>query len=332
MNTFTGMVVRTDGPQVTVRDALGRDWRCVLRGRLRQALQETTNPVAIGDRVEVELASDVGAVRAVLPRRSQLVRRAPADKGAPKQVLAANLDLAVIVVPCPLRPTVIDRYLALARGGGCDALVCANKVDLTDRVSVEHALATYVQAAVPTVITSAVTGDGVDLLRGAIEGRLAAFVGPSGAGKSSLLNVIDPTLGLRVGPLARGGRGSHTTSWAAVHQVGNALVVDTPGLREIGFLVDEGEQAAGDLFPEVAALAEGCHFRDCSHTHEPRCAVKAALEAGALDPPCTVATPGWRGAGECSTPGGCREWEHGRSMSGLPGVLHKVTETSRGSV
>lgn len=284
MDTFTGMVVRTDGPQVTVRDALGRERRCVLRGRLRQALQGTTNPVAVGDRVEVEAASDLGAVRAVLPRRSQLVRRAPGDKGAPAQVLAANLDRVIIVVPCPIRPTVIDRYLALAQGGGCDALVCANKVDLTDRGSAEDALATYRQAGVAVVITSAVTGDGVDLLRGAIAGRLVAFVGPSGAGKSSLLNVIAPSLRLRVGALARGGRGSHTTSWAAVHEVGDALVVDTPGLREVGFLADEGQEAAGDLFPEIAALAARCHFRDCSHTHEPRCAVKSALEAGGLDP------------------------------------------------
>lgn len=285
MDTFTGMVVRTDGPQVTVRDALGRDWRCVLRGRLRQALQGTTNPVVVGDRVEVEVAaSDLGAVRALLPRRSQLVRRAPMDKGVPEQVLAANLDLAVIVVPCPIRPTVIDRYLALARSGGCEALACANKLDLVEHASVEEALAPYRLAGVAAVLTSAVTGEGVDLLRAAIARRLVAFVGPSGAGKSSLLNAIAPSLRLRVGPLARGGRGSHTTNWAAVFQVDDALVVDTPGLREIGFLADEGEQAAGDLFPDIAALAESCHFRDCSHTHEPRCAVKAALEAGALDP------------------------------------------------
>ncbi len=284
MNTFTGMVVRTDGAQVTVRDALGRDWRCVLRGRLRQTLRGSTNPVAVGDRVEVELASDLGAVRAVLPRRSRLVRRTPLDKGAPEQVLAANLDLAVIVVPCPLRPSVVDRYLALARGGGCEALVCANKVDLVERSSVEGTLTTYALAGVATLVTSAVTGDGVDALRGAIEGRLVAFVGPSGAGKSSLLNVIDPTLRLRVGPLVRGGRGSHMTSWAAVHQVGTALVVDTPGLREVGFTGDEGVDAADALFPEISALAVGCHFRDCSHTHEPKCAVKASLAAGELDP------------------------------------------------
>lgn len=284
MDTFTGMVIRTDGPQVTVRDEEGREWRCVLRGRLRQELTGTTSPIAVGDRVDVDrVTEDLGAVRKVHPRRSQLVRRAPSDKGAPEQVLASNLDLAVIVVPCPLRPTVIDRYLALAQRGHCSPLVCGNKVDLVVRAVADEVVSGYSLAGIPVILTSALSGEGVDLLRAAIHGRLVAFVGPSGAGKSSLLNALDPLLHLRVGDLTRSGRGGHTTSWAALYQVDGALVVDTPGLREIGFLDSEGVDAADDLFPEITALAGGCHFRDCSHTHEPKCAVKAALEVGDLD-------------------------------------------------
>jgi ribosome biogenesis GTPase len=198
-------------------------------------------------------------------------------------VLVANLDLAVVVVPCPLRPTVIDRYLALAHNGGCPALVCANKIDLAVRGAVEDVVEGYRLAMIPVAVTSAITGEGVDMLRQAIGGRLVAFVGPSGAGKSSLLNALDPTLQLRVGGLTATGKGSHTTNWAAVFHVGPALVVDTPGLRQIGFVEDEGAEAADDLFPEISALAGRCHFRDCSHTHEPRCAVKAALETGDLE-------------------------------------------------
>lgn len=284
MDTFTGIVMRTDGPQVTVRDDLGRDWRCVLRGRLRQELSTSTNPIAVGDRVEVDLvATDMGAVKKVEPRRSQLVRRAPDDKSKPEQVLAANLDLAVIVVACPLRPTVIDRYLAIAQRGHCPVFVCGNKVDLVVRAMAEEVLAPYRLAAIPVALTSAITGDGIDALRAAIHRKLVAFVGPSGAGKSSLLNALDPLLGLRVGSLTSAGKGSHTTNWASLYQVDGALVVDTPGLRQIGFVEDEGRDAAGDLFPEITALGGGCHFRDCSHTHEPKCAVKAALEAGGLD-------------------------------------------------
>jgi len=284
VDTFTGIVIRTDGPQVTVRDELGRDWRCVLRGRLRQELTGTTSPIAVGDRVEVDrVAADLGAVRKIQPRRSQLVRRAPSDKSAPEQVLASNLDLAVIVVPCPLRPTVIDRYIALAQRGHCQAFVCGNKVDLVVRAVAEEVLAPYRLAAIPVALTSALTGEGIETLRAAIHGKLVAFVGPSGAGKSSLLNTLDPLLGLRVGSLTSAGKGSHTTNWASLYQVDGALVVDTPGLRQIGFVENEGLDAADDLFPEITALRGGCHFRDCSHTHEPKCAVKAALEAGDID-------------------------------------------------
>lgn len=284
MEPFIGMVVRTDGPQVTVRDGQGQDWRCTLRGRLRRELVGTTTPVAVGDRVEVDAVGPLeGAVRKVLARHAQLIRRAPGDKSAPTQVLAANLDAAVIVVGCPPRPTVIDRFLAIASKGASEVVICANKVDLADRHKVEDTLSSYRLAAVPVLVTSALTGEGIEDLRGAIGSRLVAFIGPSGAGKSTLINALDPTLRLRVSPLARGGRGSHTTNWAAVHQVGGALVVDTPGLREVGFTGEEGVEAAEDLFPEINALAAGCHFRDCSHTHEPRCAVKTALEAGELD-------------------------------------------------
>lgn len=285
MNTLIGMVVRTDGPQVTVRDGQAGEWRCVLRGRLRQELNGTTSPVAVGDRVEVDVVGpQEGAVRKVLPRQAQLVRRAPRDKSAPEQVLAANLDVAVIVVACPPRPTVIDRFLAIATRGAPAVAVCANKVDLADPLRVDGILEPYRLAAIPVLATSAVTGEGVERLREVIDGRLVAFLGPSGAGKSSLINALDPSLHLRISGLARSGRGSHTTNWAAVFPVGSALVVDTPGLREVGFVGSEAADAAGELFPEIASLAGGCRFRDCSHTHEPECAVKAALDAGGLDP------------------------------------------------
>ncbi len=284
MDTFEGMVVRTDGAVVTVRDEAGQEWRCVLRGRLRSELAQTTSPVAVGDRVDVDVVGPLsGAVRKVLPRRSQLMRAAAGDKFAPAQVLAANLDLVVIVVPCPPRPTVIDRFLAIASSGGCPPLVCANKIDLADRGEVDRVLESYRRAAVPVVLTSALTGEGVEEIRRYLGTGLAAFVGPSGAGKTSLVRVLDPSLTLRVAPLARGGRGSHTTSWAATYRVGPAMIVDTPGLREVGFLADEGARASEDLFPDISALASGCRFRDCSHTHEPKCAVKAAVEAGAID-------------------------------------------------
>lgn len=287
MPLFEGMIVRTSGAEATVRDAEGVEWRCVLRGRLRMELRGATSPVAVGDRVAFRPAGErEGAIERLLPRRSRLVRRAPSghDRGVfREQVLAANVDLAVIVVACPPRATVIDRYLALATGGGRAPLVVANKIDLAAREIVEGLLASYVAAGIPVVLTSALTGEGVESLRAELGGRLAAFVGPSGAGKSSLLNALDPSLDLRVGALNVAGKGSHTTSWAAIYALGGGFVVDTPGLREIAFAGDGAHGTMFDLFPEIAALAAGCRFRDCSHTHEPDCAVQAALDAGELD-------------------------------------------------
>ncbi len=286
---FTGMVIRGSGAQVTVRDAAGGEWRCVLRGRLRKMVANATSPVVVGDRVEVRpVAPGEGAVEKVLPRRSHLTRRQPLgsrrDTGQRgEQVLAANLDLAVVVVAAPPRPTVIDRYVALVRAGDCAALVCVNKLDLVDEGATRAVVAPYQVAEVPVLLTSALRGDGLGDLRREIAGRLVAFIGPSGAGKSSLLNALDPALNLRVGALNVAGKGAHTTTWAATYRVADGLVVDTPGLREIGFVENEGAAATSDLFPEIAALAGSCHFRDCTHTHEPRCAVKAMLEAGELD-------------------------------------------------
>lgn len=284
MERFTGMVIRSDGPQVSVRDGQGQEWRCVLRGRLRKQFQGVTNPVAVGDQVEVQTGGTLqGVVEGVLPRRNRLARRA-AGAAPREQVLVANLDLAIVVVAAPPRPTVMDRYLALVRGGGSDALLCVNKIDLVESASLDGVLAPYVAAGVPVIRTSALREEGLEDLRPQLTGRLVAFIGPSGAGKSSLINALDPALRARVGTLRVSGRGAHTTSWAVIYPVGDGFVVDTPGLREITFLDDEGPQGSLELFPEITALAADCHFRDCSHTHEPRCEVKARLEAGELDP------------------------------------------------
>lgn len=289
MNTFTGMVVRTDGYQVTVRTDEGAEVRCVLRGKLRQDTGAVSSPVVIGDRVEFGSISPVeGVVQRVLPRRSHLARRAPLgdkrDRGQPGvHVLVANLDLAVLVVPVPPRKTVIDRYLDMAVAGGCQPLVCVNKIDVG---RVEHAMevaAGYAVAGTNSVLTSAVRGDGIDELRKALEGKLAAFVGPSGAGKSSLMNALEPGLGLKVGDLNIAGKGAHTTTWSQIFSIAGGLVADTPGLREIEYHADDAFGPIGDVFEDIRELEQFCKFRDCTHTHEPGCAVKAQVSDGEID-------------------------------------------------
>ncbi|MBI4219542.1 MAG: ribosome small subunit-dependent GTPase A [Chloroflexi bacterium] len=285
MNDFAGMVVRTDGYQVTVRTDEGAEMRSVLRGRLREARDGETNGIVIGDRVELRSISPIeGVVQRVLPRHSQLARSQPRyRKQSGLQVLVANLDLALIVVPTPPRETVIDRYVDMAVAGGCHALVCINKIDLGDSEAASRVADKYVAGGTSVVLTSAVRGDGIEQLRASLTGKLAAFVGPSGAGKSSLMNALEPGLQLRVGDLSAAGKGAHTTTWSQIFSVAGGLVADTPGLREIEYHADIAFDIAPDLFSDIRELSRLCRFRDCSHTHEPRCAVKERVEAGEID-------------------------------------------------
>lgn len=243
------------------------------------------DPVAIGDRVEYTPAGEgEGVITAVLPRRSALTRRAAGLK-ALEQVIVANPD-QLVVVTAAARPAPkwdgVDRYLAGAEAGGLAALVCVTKADLADPAGVEEEAAAYRRVGYDVLLTSAVTGAGLGALRDALGGRLSVLAGPSGVGKSTLLNAIQPGLGLRVGAVSgKTGKGMHTTSHLEMFDLdGGGAVVDTPGMREFGLWgVEPGELA--ELFPELRPLLGRCRFgADCSHTHEPGCALKAAVEAG----------------------------------------------------
>lgn len=291
-----GQIVRVEGPIFLFRDNSGRCWRSHLRGRLWKGDLRASVPACIGDEVEISPAGgDQAFIEHVLERRTYLVRQAPLGgrrshgKGPSLQLLAANVEAAVVVIAAPrARGTVVDRFLAVVRTGGVRAVLCLNKVDLVpaaERERLEELAASYRRSGVAVVLTSALTGEGVDELASLLRGQLVTFLGPSGTGKSSLLNALCPGLQLRTGEVDALGRGRHTTSWAAIYDIGWARVVDTPGLREIGFAEASAasDDVLGGLFPDIGELAKGCRFRDCSHTHEPGCAVKVALEAGELD-------------------------------------------------
>jgi ribosome biogenesis GTPase len=218
-------------------------------------------------------------------RTSTLSRRAPGPKGAWSQhVVIANVDLLVPVFavrdPAP-KARMLDRFLALSEIDEIDAVVVFNKTDLGVGDAVLGAVERYRAIGYTVVMTSAKSGEGVPELRDAMAGRVSAVVGPSGAGKSSLLNAVEPGLGLRVGEISGAhAKGRHTTRVGELHRLsGGGLVADTPGLREIGvWQVDPGllEWAFVEFRPYVNA----CRFYDCTHAHEPGCAVRAALEAG----------------------------------------------------
>lgn len=256
---------------------------CALRGRLKRTRK--LGRVAVGDEVEVErLPDDSCVIVDVLPRESRLSRRI--SGGRREQVIAANVDqlaaVFAVIRPEPVFP-LLDRFLVLAEANEIDAFIVLNKLDLVSDDEAGERFSLYETAGYPVVRASAKTGRGVDELRERLRSHITLFIGPSGAGKSSLLNALEPGLGLRVGEISRAlERGKHTTVNASLHRLDEGgYVVDTPGLGKLQLW----EVGVGELawcFPEFRPYLTDCRFPDCTHSHEPGCAVIEAKKAGKI--------------------------------------------------
>lgn len=243
--------------------------------------------VAAGDQVGIAKVGDVNLLATIVPRLTKLSRPDP-DNANLERVIVANVDVVVIVVSVvapPLHPRLIDRYLIAIQNGGAQPLICVNKVDLLSdpqtRSEELDKLVPYQKIGVQVVPCSSETKEGLDELRTALKGKLCAFVGHSGVGKSSLMNAMHPELGLATGAVSEGyGRGTHTTTASKLCDLGNGLrVIDTPGIRSFG-LWDVSLDELRLFFPEFDDA--GCKYRNCSHTHEPNCGVKPAVESGVI--------------------------------------------------
>ncbi len=203
-------------------------------------------------------------------------------------MLVANVDQLVIVmslVEPDLKPHLIDRYLAAASKGGLAPVLCLNKIDRADPAELQPLVGAYSQLGVPAVLTSAVTGQGIARLRELLRGRATVFSGQSGVGKSSLLNAVQPGLGLRVREVSEATqKGRHTTTTAELIRLASGgWVVDTPGVRQLQLWDTRPEEVEG-YFPELRPFVPLCGFPDCTHTHETRCAVKAAVARNLISP------------------------------------------------
>lgn len=263
----------------------GRVLTCLLSKELAENQQAE---IAVGDEVEVvQRGADTAMIEGVRPRRTKLSRPDP-HKSAQERVVVANVDVVAVVVSVvspPLHPRLIDRYLIAIRRGGAQVVICVNKTDLLGRDELESALEVlrpYAALDIPIVRCSAAHGTGREELRQILAGKVSAFVGHSGVGKSSLLNLLKPELALDVGAVSAGyGRGTHTTTRSTMWDLGGGTrIIDTPGVRSFGLWKLTAEELPW-YFPEFAAVGR-CKFRDCGHTHEPECAVKAAVELGDL--------------------------------------------------
>ncbi|MHB8998211.1 MAG: ribosome small subunit-dependent GTPase A [Thermoanaerobaculia bacterium] len=256
---------------------------CRMRPEL---LVEQQSSVAVGDRVTVALHEGLSMVEEVAPRRTVLSRPDPHDPRR-ERVVAANIDVVVHVVSLkspPLRPRLIDRYLIAISRGGAQPAICVNKIDLVAPEELEDALeplGPHVELGIPIVLCSSKSFEGIDNLRSLVAGRTAALVGHSGVGKSSILNALDTRLEIATGALHRKrGTGRHTTNSSTLYEFADGTrLVDTPGIREFG-LWDLDVQTLRYYFPEFEPFAVSCRFNDCTHTHEPDCALRAAVENG----------------------------------------------------
>ncbi len=248
--------------------------RCRFRGRLKRERLHALKPAAVGDDVEVTpVPGGEGVIERVLPRRSKLSRH-DVMRPSVEQVIVANVDALVLVQAArdpEFSTLALDRCTVMAAANGLPCVICANKVDLA-----VPDLSAYERAGFRCVRVSARTGEGLDDLRAVIRGRTVVMVGPSGVGKSSLLNALEPGLGLKVGEVSRRGEGRHVTSWVELLPVAGGVAADTPGM-ELFTLWNVTASNLKEFFLEFAELAAECRFRNCSHTVEEGCAVRGRV-------------------------------------------------------
>ena len=289
MSTTTGLVLRARSGFYTVRTDDGDLVEARLRGRVKKERQ-ASDIVVIGDRVELERLPDgTGAIGAVEPRHRRFSRRQPGPRGSWREdVMVANPDLVAAVFACerpPPNPRLIDRFLVIAEYNEVPILLVANKVDLVGAEAAHERFGRYERIGYDIVSTSAKAGIGLDELRDRLAGKLSIVTGPSGVGKSTLLNALQPGLQLATGEVSEAlNKGRHTTTHAELLPLGDdrgGYVADTPGIREMGLWQIPPTELAG-CFPEFRPHLGACGFNDCSHLHEPRCGLRAAVEAGAV--------------------------------------------------
>ena len=287
-----GLVIKNTGSWVTVRLDDGNTVNCKMRGVLRLKGLRCTNPVAVGDRVQVEdKGGDAPVVGDIEPRRNYIIRRS-SNLSKEFQIIAANLDQAVLVATLTnpeTSTTFIDRFLATAEAYQVPAVLAFNKIDLLDtdewRSRLDELRTLYESIGYPVITMSAATGEGADALRAQLAGKMSLLSGNSGVGKSSIINLLVPDAHVRVGDVSHTHhKGMHTTTFSELLDLpGGGAIIDTPGVKAFGTIDFERAEVA-HYFPEIFRISDDCRFNNCTHTHEPGCAVLEAVEQGKIAP------------------------------------------------
>lgn len=291
MPMVQGIVVKSSGSVYAVRTADGKIVDCRVKGNFRLKGIKSTNPVAVGDCVQFDVRSDGTAyIVDIMERKNYIVRKA-SNLSKQSHILAANLDLCFLVVTIShpaISTTFIDRFLASAEAYRVPVVLVFNKTDLYTPEEIDelqYLEALYESIGYRCLRTSASMGEGVEQLREAMRGKVSLLAGNSGVGKSSLVNAVAPQLAAKVGEISKiHDTGMHTTTYTEMFEfMPDSYIVDTPGVKGFGSYAMEKEEIS-HYFVEFFALSTDCKYGNCTHTHEPGCAVLAALERGEIAP------------------------------------------------
>lgn len=282
---FSGIVVRTTGSWYEVLSE-GERFACRIRGRLRLKGVRSTSPVVVGDEVHC-LTDERGdhLIVDVAPRRNYVIRRA-SNLSKESHIIAANIDRALLLVTLrqPATPLeFVDRFLVTCEAYKIPVVILLSKADLQEEEAVAAFRSVYEPIGYRVERVSAETGEGIETVRELLAGRMTLLSGHSGVGKSTLVQQIDPSLDIRTGEISDSHRkGRHTTTFSTMYPLaGGGAVIDTPGIKGFG-LIDIDQAELWHYFPEMMRCGRGCRFYNCTHTHEPGCAVLEAIAAGTI--------------------------------------------------
>lgn len=289
MTAMRGRIFKSTGSWYEVEDEQHKRWSCRLRGKFKIKGLKVTNPLAVGDWVLFEPEGEeeqIGTITDIAPRENYIIRKSIKNKHQ-AHMLAANIDQAVLIATLAMPRTslgFIDRFLITAESFRIPAVLVFNKKDLLHEEGLQQLkalTAIYEPLGYPCYILSAQQQEGVEQFRKVLQGKLSLLSGHSGVGKSTLLNAVAPEAGQKTAQVsAFAQKGIHTTTFAEMFAIDDdTWVIDTPGIKELG-LVDMENDPLSHYFPEMRKLIGACRFQNCTHTHEPGCAIVKALETG----------------------------------------------------
>lgn len=291
-----GIVIKSTGSWYTVETQNGEKFECKIKGKFRIKGIKSTNPVAVGDHVDFNLQSlskneteqKIGLITAIKERKNYIIRRSQ-NLSKQSHIIAANIDQAVLVVTLifPVTTTTfIDRYLASAEAYRIPVLIVFNKTDRYDKQKLDEVadlMQIYQKVGYQCLSTSAKNLNGIEELKDAVKDKTNVFNGHSGVGKSSLINILQPGLELKTMDISDvHNTGKHTTTYSALYKLHfGGYIIDTPGIKAFGMLEMEPWEIS-HYFPEIFKISQNCQYNNCSHTHEPGCMVKTAVEKGEI--------------------------------------------------